>query len=191
MSNQSLRAMQSEACLKDGKFAPFQGQARGQSYNIILTWAAGKGLREMARKPRLEFAGATYHVLSRGNYRKELFNAGSAKLFEKTLFEASRKCEWFLHAYVIMSNHYHLAVETAEGNLVEGMRSFRVPRDPLQCLTRRARTCFSISLQESGDRGGETAFGTRRLHSSQSCARRSSDCREVAHLPSVQLSEVL
>ena len=76
----------------------------------------------MARKPRLESAGAIYHVLSRGNYRKELFDEGSAKLFEKTLFEVSRKCEWFLHAYVIMSNHYHLAVETAEGNLVEGMR---------------------------------------------------------------------
>ena len=39
----------------------------------------------MARKPRLEFAGAIYHVLSRGNYRKELFAEGSAKLFEKTL----------------------------------------------------------------------------------------------------------
>ena len=77
---------------------------------------------EMARKPRLEFAGAIYHVLSRGNYRKELFEDGGARLFEKTLFEASAKCGWLLHAYVIMSNHYHLAVETPEGNLVEGMR---------------------------------------------------------------------
>ena len=77
---------------------------------------------EMSRKPRLEFAGAIYHVLSRGNYRKELFDDGSARLFEKTLFEASAKCGWLLHAYVIMSNHYHLAVETPEGNLVEGMR---------------------------------------------------------------------
>ena len=76
----------------------------------------------MARKPRLEFAGAIYHVLSRGNYRKELFDDGSARLFEKTLFEATAKCGWLLHAYVIMSNHYHLAVETPEGNLVEGMR---------------------------------------------------------------------
>ena len=70
---------------------------------------------EMARKPRLESAGAIYHVLSRGNYRKELFEEGSAKRFEKTLFEVCRKCEWFLHAYVIMSNHYHLTVETPEG----------------------------------------------------------------------------
>ena len=67
---------------------------------------------EMARKPRLEFAGAIYHVIGRGNYRKELFEDGSARAFEKTLFEACAKCGWLLHAYVIISNHYHLAVET-------------------------------------------------------------------------------
>jgi putative transposase len=77
---------------------------------------------EMARKPKLEFAGAIYHVLSRGNNRKELFDEGSARLFEETLFEAAAKCGWLLHASVIMSNHYHLAVETPEGNLVKGMR---------------------------------------------------------------------
>ena len=76
----------------------------------------------MARKPRLEFAGAIYHVISRGNYRKELFEGGTAGAFEKTLFEACTKCGWLLHAYVIMSNHYHLAMETPEANLVEGMR---------------------------------------------------------------------
>src|SRR6476620_289324 len=86
-------------------------------------WQTGKGIRwRWHGKRRLEFAGAIYHVLSRGNYRKELFEEGSAKLFEKTLFEAAAKCSWLLHAYVIMSNHYHLAVETPEGNLVEGMR---------------------------------------------------------------------
>ena len=76
----------------------------------------------MARKPRLEFAGGIYHVISRGNYRKALFDGGGAQSFEKTLFEACGKCGWMLHAYVIMSNHYHLALETPEANLVEGMR---------------------------------------------------------------------
>ncbi len=76
----------------------------------------------MARKPRLEFAGAKYHVISRGNYRKDVFEGGAAESFEKTLFEACGKCGWRLHAYVIMSNHYHLALETPEANLVEGMR---------------------------------------------------------------------
>jgi len=76
----------------------------------------------MARKPRLEFAGARYHVISRGNYRKDVFEGRAAEAFEKALFEACEKCQWRLHAYVIMSNHYHLALETPEANLVEGMR---------------------------------------------------------------------
>ena len=76
----------------------------------------------MARKPRLEFAGAVYHVMSRGNYRKDVFAGRSAEAFEKALFEACGKCGWRLHAYVIMSNHYHLALETPRANLVEGMR---------------------------------------------------------------------
>jgi putative transposase len=61
-------------------------------------------------------------VIGRGNYRKELFEEGGAGAFEKTLFEACAKCGWLLHAYVIMSNHYHIAVETPEANLVQGMR---------------------------------------------------------------------
>ena len=53
----------------------------------------------MARKPTLEFAGAIYHVVSRGNYRKELFEAASAGAFEKALFAASAKCGRLLHVY--------------------------------------------------------------------------------------------
>ena len=76
----------------------------------------------MARKPRLEFEGAIYHVLNRGNYRKDLFSdARAARAFEKALFEACEKCRWTIHAYVVMSNHFHLAVETPEANLVSGM----------------------------------------------------------------------
>jgi REP element-mobilizing transposase RayT len=76
----------------------------------------------MARKPRLEFEGAIYHVINRGNYRKDLFNEkGAAEAFERTLFEACEKCGWVVHAYVLMSNHYHLALETPEANLVQGM----------------------------------------------------------------------
>jgi putative transposase len=76
----------------------------------------------MARKPRLEFPGAIYHVISRGNYRKPIFEGGGGAAFEKSLFEACEKCGWLLHAYVIMNNHYHLAVETPQPNLVDGMR---------------------------------------------------------------------
>jgi len=76
----------------------------------------------MARKPRLEFEGAIYHVLNRGNYRKDLFSdAKTAGAFEKALFEVCEKCRWTVHAYVLMRNHFHLAVETPEANLVSGM----------------------------------------------------------------------
>lgn len=77
----------------------------------------------MARKLRLEFPGACYHVINRGNYRADIFKTEGAKAaFEACLFEACAKSGWLLHAYVIMSNHYHLAVETPEGNLVAGMQ---------------------------------------------------------------------
>jgi putative transposase len=76
----------------------------------------------MARKVRLEYPGAIYHVINRGNYRAWVFETeGAKKAFEECLFEACVKSRWRLHAYVIMGNHFHLAVETPEGNLVAGM----------------------------------------------------------------------
>jgi REP element-mobilizing transposase RayT len=77
----------------------------------------------MPRKQRIEYPGAVYHIISRGNYRKDLFrDAETGEAFERTIFEAAERCGWKLYAYVLMSNHYHLAVETPEPNLVEGMR---------------------------------------------------------------------
>jgi putative transposase len=77
----------------------------------------------MARKLRFESAGGMYHVLNRGNYRQWVFSEEGAKVsFEKTLFEACERSGWILHAYVLMDNHFHLALETPEPNLSEGMR---------------------------------------------------------------------
>jgi putative transposase len=77
----------------------------------------------MPRKHRIEYPGAVYHVLSRGNYRKELFlKQKTGEAFERCLFEAVDRCGWTLHAYVIMSNHFHLVLETPEPNLVVGMK---------------------------------------------------------------------
>lgn len=47
---------------------------------------------------------------------------GARQAFETCLFEACEKSRWWLHAYVVMGNHFHLAVETPEGNLVAGMQ---------------------------------------------------------------------
>jgi putative transposase len=77
----------------------------------------------VSRPLRIEYAGAIYHVISRGNYRKDLFTVGkSGQSFEKALMQCCQRCGWKLHAYVIMSNHYHLCLETPGGNLVDGMR---------------------------------------------------------------------
>jgi REP element-mobilizing transposase RayT len=76
----------------------------------------------MARKLRYEEKGGLYHVINRGNYRNPVFGSvGAAQAFEKTLWEAIRLHGWRLHAYMLMSNHYHLALETPSPNLVDGM----------------------------------------------------------------------
>ena len=77
----------------------------------------------MARKVRIEFAGAYYHILNRGNYRSWIFESeGARKSFLKCLREVCEAKGWRLHAWVLMGNHYHLCVETPEPNLVEGMK---------------------------------------------------------------------
>ena len=80
----------------------------------------------MPRKPRIEYEGAIYHVLNRGNYRDAIFSVDdvddSGKLFEETLFAACERFGWIVHAYVLLSNHFHVALETPEANLVRGMQ---------------------------------------------------------------------
>ncbi|HVU33767.1 MAG TPA: transposase, partial [Opitutaceae bacterium] len=77
----------------------------------------------MPRKRRLEYSGAVYHVISRGNYRAHVFGQEGTKFaFLKCLDEACEKAGWVVHAWCVMSNHYHLCVETPQPNLVEGMR---------------------------------------------------------------------
>jgi putative transposase len=77
----------------------------------------------MARPLRIEYDGALYHVTSRGNERKAIFkNDGDRKLFLDTLAQVSRRFHWIAHAYCLMENHYHLVVETPDGNLSKGMR---------------------------------------------------------------------
>lgn len=77
----------------------------------------------MARKLRLEYAGAIYHVISRGNYRADVFAQDRTKeAFLGCLAEACAKAGWLVHAWCVMSNHYHLCLETPEPTLVDGMR---------------------------------------------------------------------
>ncbi len=77
----------------------------------------------MARAVRIEYGGAFYHVMARGNRRERIFRDEADRvLFLETLGEACERTGWRVHAWVLMSNHYHLMVETPEANLVAGMR---------------------------------------------------------------------
>lgn len=76
----------------------------------------------MARPLRIEYLGAFYHITARGNERKRIFFTKSDyERFKACLKEAEDKYGFRLHCYVLMSNHYHLLMETAEGNLSKGM----------------------------------------------------------------------
>ncbi len=76
----------------------------------------------MARLPRYEFEGAIYHIINRGNYRQDIFkSAGAAQTFLNCLYLGAEKSHWVLHAYCLMRNHFHLAIETPNANLIFGM----------------------------------------------------------------------
>jgi len=77
----------------------------------------------MARSLRLEYPGAVYHVMARGNQGQPIFRDDrDRRVFLETLAEAHAKTGWRIHAYVLLGNHYHLLLETPEGNLVAGMQ---------------------------------------------------------------------
>ena len=72
----------------------------------------------MARPLRIEYEGAFYHATARGNERKRIFFSSSdCQRFKEYLREAKEKYHFLLHGYVLMSNHYHLLMETPEGNM--------------------------------------------------------------------------
>jgi REP-associated tyrosine transposase len=77
----------------------------------------------MARPLRIEFSGALYHVTSRGDRREPIFeDAEDRQRFLGTLAEVVKQFHWLCYAYCLMTNHYHLVVETPQGNLSKGMR---------------------------------------------------------------------
>lgn len=77
----------------------------------------------MARALRVEYPGAIYHVMSRGNHGDPIYRDDKDReAFLKCLGEACGKTGWAIHAFVLMGNHYHLLLETPKGNLVAGMK---------------------------------------------------------------------
>lgn len=78
----------------------------------------------MARPLRIEYEGAFYHITARGNEKREIYQSQSDyNKFKGFLKEAQDKYSCIIHCYVLMSNHYHLIIETPRANLSKIMHS--------------------------------------------------------------------
>ncbi len=78
--------------------------------------------RRMPRPPRLQVPGATYHVTTRGNRKQEIFTDAHDRLrFLQLLEEVVEILGWRCHTYCLMTNHYHLLVQTPEPDISQGM----------------------------------------------------------------------
>lgn len=76
----------------------------------------------MARSLRLEYEGAVYHITSRGNAQEAIFHADRDRArFLRILGDVVARYGWICHSYCLMTNHYHLLIETPEANLSRGM----------------------------------------------------------------------
>jgi putative transposase len=101
----------------------------------------------MARSIRIEYPGAFYHVMARGNRRESIYlDYDDRRFFLRTLAEACGMTGWRVHAWVLMGNHYHLLVETPEANLVTGMQWLQ------NTYTRRFNTRHRLWGRLFGDR---------------------------------------
>jgi len=77
----------------------------------------------MSRPLRIEFAGALYHVISRGDRRTAIYHNDSDRLdWQGVLARVCKRHHFVIHGFCQMGNHYHLLVETPEANLARGMR---------------------------------------------------------------------
>jgi REP element-mobilizing transposase RayT len=79
----------------------------------------------MPRQLRIEYPGALYHLMNRGDRREPIFKDDlDRQRFLLTLGQACAKTSWQVHAYCLMPNHFHLVIETPQANLVAGMKWF-------------------------------------------------------------------
>ena len=94
-------------------------QQRGQVLNRDVCGRMGY----MARPLRIQYPGAFYHITARGNaYQNIYLDDKDRRIFLRNLADCLRTHRIICHAYCLMGNHYHLLLETPEGNLAAGMR---------------------------------------------------------------------
>jgi len=78
----------------------------------------------MSRSLRIEFDGAFYHVMARGNAREPIFRDDEDRqAFFDGLWHSAERFDWWVWGYCLMDNHYHLLIETRSGKLSRGMRA--------------------------------------------------------------------
>jgi REP element-mobilizing transposase RayT len=76
----------------------------------------------MPRQVRIEYPGAFYHVMARGDRREGIFiDEKDREMLLRVLAQACGKAGWRVHGWILMDNHYHWLIETPQANLVEGM----------------------------------------------------------------------
>jgi putative transposase len=81
----------------------------------------------MARALRIQFEGAVYHITSRGNEKREIFKDDADRVRFLEILELSVSTyRVLLYCYILMESHYHLLVETPQGNMSEFMRHFNI-----------------------------------------------------------------
>lgn len=91
--------------------------------NHLTLCRCWSGLAPMARPLRIEFPGAVYHVMARGNQGQKICaDDRDREMWLATLVQAWQRTGWRIHAWALMGNHYHLLLETPEPNLVSGMK---------------------------------------------------------------------
>lgn len=90
---------------------------------MVQVAPVGLTLPRMSRPLRIEFPGGLYHITARGDAREDIYwDDRDRSAFLEVLGKACTTCRWRCHGYCLMSNHYHLVVETPEANLARGMR---------------------------------------------------------------------
>src|SRR5664279_436719 len=100
-------------------------QPNGDVIRCLTRDGSADTLGSMPRAMRVEYPGAIYHVMDRGDRREDIFvDDVDRQDCLKPLAEAGQKTGWQVHAYCLMNNHFHLVLETPDANLVAGMRWF-------------------------------------------------------------------
>jgi REP element-mobilizing transposase RayT len=103
----------------------------------------------MARPLRIQYEGALYHITSRGNAGAKIFETDSDRLeFLDVLNRVVSRYGWICHAYCLMSNHYHLLIETLSPNLSKGMQLLNgVYTQRFNRAAKSIGTCFRGTVQ--------------------------------------------